>query len=137
MGNSCVVRLPGRRRRRFSGRREVAIGLGVYALYLFVRAVAVTDDGRRRADVNAERIVDLDLRLHVHVEPELQKLFLPYRRLMHALNLGYATLNVGLTIGWLVHLYRRRHPEYHRFRRAIVLTTLTAQPFFLFLPTAP
>jgi hypothetical protein len=123
--------------RRFSGRREVAIGLGVYAVYLLVRSRAVTDEGRRRADENAERILALERRLHLHVEPELQRLVLPYRRLVHALNLGYATLNVGLTVGWLMRLYASRHPEYHRYRRAIVATTLASQPFFLFLPTAP
>jgi hypothetical protein len=34
-------------------------------------------------------------------------------------------------------LYFRRDPRFFRYRRAITLTTLGAQPFFLFLPTAP
>lgn len=131
------MRSPGRRERRFSGRREVAIGLGVYAVYLFVRSVAVTDRGRVKATANAERIVALERRLGVHVEPELQRLLLPRRRLIAALNLGYATLNVGLTAGWLMRLFNRRDPDYHRIRRAAVLTILGAQPAFLLVPTAP
>jgi hypothetical protein len=123
--------------RRFSARREVAIGLGVYAAYLLVRAATVTDEGRRKADRNAERIVALERRLHIHVEPEIQRAFLPYRRLMHVLNVGYATLNVGLTIGWLARLYAIRHPRYHRWRRSIAFTMVGAQPFFLLAPTAP
>jgi hypothetical protein len=123
--------------RRFSGRREVAIGLGVYALYLLVRHLALRGDGRGRADRNAERIVAFERGLGLHVEPELQRMLLPYRRVIHGLNLGYAVANVGLTVGWLMRLYFTRHPEYHRYRRATVMTTLLAQPFFLFLPTAP
>ncbi len=124
-------------RRGFSGRREVAIGLGVYAAYLIVRQLVVTEDGRRKAARNAERIVALERRLAIHVEPELQKLLLPRRRLVAVLNVAYATLNVGLTVGWLMRLYRKRHPDYHRLRRAVALATLGAQPVFLLFPTAP
>lgn len=124
-------------RRRFSGRREVAIGLGVYAAYLAVRHLVVNDEGRRKAARNAERIVALEQRLGVHVEPQLQAILLPRRRFVAVLNVAYVTLNVGLTVGWLMRLYRRRDPAFHRFRRAAVLATLGAQPVFLLFPTAP
>jgi PAP2 superfamily len=125
------------RSRAFSGRREVAIGLGVYAAYLLVRRLKANDEGRRRAAVNAERIVALERRLGMHVEPDLQALLLPRRRLVAVLNVAYVTLNVGLTVGWLMRLFRRRHPEFHRLRRAAALATLGAQPVFLFFPVAP
>lgn len=124
-------------RRRFSGRREVAIGLGVYAAYLTVRHLVVNEEGRRQSAKNAERIVELERRLGLHVEPELQALLLPRRRVVAVLNVAYVTLNVGLTVGWLWRLFRRRDPEYHRLRRAAVLATLGAQPVFLLFPTAP
>ena len=124
-------------RRRFSARREVAIGLGVYAAYLAVRQLVVNEEGRRQSAKNAERIVELERRLGIHVEPELQALLLPRRRVVAALNVAYVTLNVGLTVGWLWRLFRRRDPEYHRLRRAAVLATLGAQPVFLLFPTAP
>ncbi|HEY7003863.1 MAG TPA: phosphatase PAP2 family protein [Gaiellaceae bacterium] len=123
--------------RPFSGRREVAIGLGVYTAYLLVRHLVVNDEGRRKAARNAERIVALERRLGIHVEPELQGLLLPRRRLVAVLNVAYVTLNVGLTVGWLMRLFRTRHPAYHRLRRAAALATLGAQPVFLLLPTAP
>lgn len=127
----------GTRTRGFSTRREVAIGLGVYAAYLLVRRAVVNERGRARAARNAARIVALEHRLGIDVEPSLQALLLPRRRLIAVLNVAYVTLNVGLTVGWLIRLFRRRDPEFHRLRRAAVLTTLGAQPVFLFFPVAP
>ena len=124
-------------RRRFSGRREVAIGLGIYGAYLTVRHLVVNADGQRRAAENAQRIVALERRLGIHVEPKVQAILLPRRRVVAALNVAYVTLNVGLTVGWLMRLFRRRDPEYHRLRRAAALATLGAQPIFLLFPTAP
>jgi len=125
------------RARTFSGRREVAIGLGMYVTYLLVRTAVVNDSGRAQARRNAERIVAVERRLRIHVEPELQRALLPRRRLVAVLNVAYAVANVGLTVGWLTRLFFRRRPEFHRLRRAAVLTTLGAQPVFLLFPTAP
>src|ERR687891_1311665 len=128
---------PSRRARRYSTRREVALGLGVYAAYLLVRRAVVNERGRALATVNARRIVALERRLGIHVEPRLQALLLPQRRLIAVLNVAYVTLNVGLTVGWLIRLFRGKHPQFHRLRRAAVLTTLGAQPVFLLFPVAP
>jgi diacylglycerol O-acyltransferase / wax synthase len=123
--------------RRFSGRREVAIGLGVYALYLLASRRKRGPDGQLQAARNAERVVALERRLGIHVEPKLQELLLPYRRLLGVLNVAYVVSNAALTVGFLMRLYARRHPEFHRFRRAAVLTTLACQPVFYFFPCAP
>ncbi|MDQ4081308.1 MAG: phosphatase PAP2 family protein [Actinomycetota bacterium] len=123
--------------RSFSRRREVALGLGVYAVYLLARQVKLRTGRRGAAARNAERIVALEERLGLHVEPALQRLLLPRKRLVAVLNVAYVTLNVGLTVGWLIHLYRRRDPGFHRLRRAAVLTTLGAQPVFVIFPLAP
>ena len=122
---------------RFSLRREIALGLGVYGLYLLVGRVVLRRRGRERARVNAERIVACEERLGVHVEPAVQRALLRYPRLVHGLNVGYGLFNVTLTVGWLVLLFRRRDPGYHRFRRACLLAHVGAQPVFLLLPTAP
>lgn len=127
----------GSRARTFSGPREVAIGLGMYAIYLLVRTGVMNDSGRAQARRNAERIVVAERRLRIHVEPELQQMLLPRTRLIAVLNVAYAVANVGLTVGWLMRLFFRRRPEFHRLRRAAVLTTLGAQPVFLLFPTAP
>ena len=122
---------------RFSLRREVTLGLAVYALYLLVARRVLRGDGRARARRNAERIVALEERLGIDVEPAVQRTLLRYPRLVHGLNLGYGRFNVTLTVGWLVVLYRRRDERFDRFRRACLLTHLGAQPVFLLLPTAP
>jgi hypothetical protein len=122
---------------RFSGKREVAIGLGVYVLYLLASRRKRGEAGRLQAAKNAERVVALERRLGIHVEPRLQELLLPHRRLLGVLNVAYVVSNAALTVGWLMRLYFRRHPEFHRFRRAAVATTLVCQPIFYFFPCAP
>jgi hypothetical protein len=123
--------------RRFSLRRELALGLAVYALYLLEARVVLRRNGRARAQRNAERIVALEERMGLHVEPAVQQALLRSPRLVHGLNVGYGLFNVTLTVGWLVLLYRRRDGGYHAFRRACLLTHAAAQPAFLLLPTAP
>jgi hypothetical protein len=122
---------------RFSLRRELALGLAVYGLYLAVCRVVLRRDGRDRARRNAERIVACEERLGLHVEPAVQRALLRYPRLVHGLNVGYGLFNVTLTVGWLVVLFRRRDDEYHRFRRACLVAHIGAQPVFFLLPTAP
>jgi hypothetical protein len=123
--------------RRFSARREIAIGVGVYALYLLVRWIVLRGDGRERARRNAERIVRAEEALGIHIEPPVQRALLRYPRLVSGLNLGYGLFNVSLTAGWLVFLFRGRDPSYHRVRRAAALTYVAVEPVFLLFPTAP
>ena len=122
---------------RFSGRREVAIGLGVYALYLLASRRKRGEAGRLQAARNAEHVVALERRLGIHVEPRLQELLLPHRRLLGILNVAYVVSNAALTVGFLMRLHARRHPEFHHYRRAAVLTTLACQPVFYLFPCAP
>ncbi|HYI74940.1 MAG TPA: phosphatase PAP2 family protein [Gaiellaceae bacterium] len=123
--------------RSFSAGRELALGVGAYALYLGVARAVLRRDGRRRARRNGERIVEVERRLHLDVEPAVQQALLRYPRLVQGLNLGYGLFNVTLTAGWLALQFRRRDQRFHRFRRTCLLTYAGAQPFFLLLPTAP
>jgi hypothetical protein len=123
--------------RRFSVRREVTFGVLVYALYLLVRKLVLDRDGRGRARRNAERVVTLERRLRLDVEPAVQRALLRFPRLVLGLNVGYAVFNVSLTVGWLVLLFRRRDDDFHRLRRACLLAHVGAQPVFLLFPTAP
>jgi PAP2 superfamily len=122
---------------RFSVRREVTLGLAVYALYLLVARFVLRRDGRARATRNAERLVALERRIGVDLEPAVQRALLRYPRLVHGLNVGYGLFNVTLTVGWLALLFRRRDDGFHSFRRTCLLAHVCAQPVFLLLPTAP
>jgi hypothetical protein len=122
---------------RFSPRREVTLGLAVYALYLLVRRLVLRADGRARGRRNAERVLRVEETLGLHLEPAVQRGLLRFPRLVHGLNVGYGLFNVSLTVGWLALLYRRRDPDYHHLRRACLLAHVGAQPIFLLYPTAP
>jgi membrane-associated phospholipid phosphatase len=126
-----------RRGGRLSVGREVVIGLGTYAAYLAARALVVSPDGRRRARRNAERIVRLERRLGIALEPALQRAALRRPRMLHLAGAGYAVFNVGFTLGMLAALFRARDPGYRRFRRAAVLAHAGALPVFVLAPTAP
>jgi hypothetical protein len=109
----------------------------MYALYLSVRRAVYDERGRSKALRNAARIVALERRLRIDVEPTVQRALVGRKRVIGALNTGYMTLNVLVTVGSLVRLHARGHPEYHRMRRAAVCATLAAQPAFLLFPAAP
>jgi hypothetical protein len=121
----------------FGRRREAAIGVGCYAAYVAVRAGVLGRRGRDRARRNANRILAAERRLGLDVEPRVQAAALGAPRLLHALNIGYAALNVSLSIGWLFRLYRRRDSGFHRERRAAAFAFAGALPVFLAFPTAP
>lgn len=121
----------------YSSAQEVALGLGIYAVYLLIRKAVVTEEGERKALENAQKVVDAERAVGIHVEPEIQRAMLPYPRFLHVMSVAYAALNTGLTVGWLVHMFHRRHPEFHRLRRATVYAILGAFPFFRFFPCAP
>jgi PAP2 superfamily len=117
--------------------REVAVGLGSYALYLAVRRMVWTPRGRALADRNARSIAALERRLGWDVEQRVQSVAMRARPLVRVANAGYAAGNVGLSVGWLIRLYRRSDPSFARERRAAVAAFLGALPVFLALPTAP
>lgn len=123
--------------RRYSARREALIGLGAYGLYLLGSRLALRRDGRARARRNAERLVALEERTGLHVEPLVQRVALRFPRALHVATAGYAVGNVTLSAGWLALAFRRRDPDYHRERRAALTAYLGALPVFYLLPTAP
>jgi hypothetical protein len=119
-----------------SARREVAIGLGMYAAALAVRRAVWRPAGRARARRNAERLMRLEQRLGIAIEPALQRAAVG-RAPLGALNAAYVGANIACTIGTLAILLRRRDPGYLPLRRSVAGTMLAAQVPFLLFPTAP
>lgn len=120
-----------------SARREVGIGLASYAAYLAVRRMVWTDEGRRRAAENGQKVVALERRLGIAIEPRVQAVALRHRRTVDVLNGAYAAANVALSVGWLIALHRAGSPIFARERRAAVTAMVAALPFFAAFPTAP
>lgn len=117
--------------------REVALGLGAYGAYLAVRRAVLTPGGRARARRNARRIIALERRLGMGLEGRVQTAALRAPGIAHALHVGYAAANIGLSVAWLIALQRRDDPAYPRERRAALAVFLGALPVFLAMPTAP
>ena len=117
--------------------REFAIGALCIGCYMGVRRLVWNDRGRRRAARNADRVVALEERLGLRIEPAVQRAALRHRRLVDMLNVGYAVGNLTFSAGWLIVLHRRHSPAFVRERRAAVAAYLGALPIFLTLPTAP
>jgi hypothetical protein len=117
--------------------REVAVGLGVYGVYLLVRGKVLSSGGRERSIRAAERLATFEERLGIGCEAAVQRAALRVPRLLRIANAGYAVFNVGLTVCWLALLYRRHDPGYERLRRACTIAHLGAQPIFLLAPVSP
>jgi hypothetical protein len=115
----------------------VALALGTYGLYLAVGATRDNPAARVRAARNAHRLEVLERRLGLHVEPQIQGLLLERPRLMRALSAGYVVPNVALSVGSVMRLFFRRHPEFHRIRRAGLLSIAGSAAVFYFFPCDP
>lgn len=115
----------------------MALALGAYAVYLAVRAAVDNPYGRERAARNARRLEALERRLGLHVEPLLQARLLDKPRLLRALSAGYVVPNVAFTVGSLMRLFFRRHPDFHRLRRAGLFTIVAPSAVFYLFPCDP
>lgn len=120
-----------------SGCREAAYALGAYGSYLAVRQLVWSETGRRRAAANAHRLAELEQRLHLDLEPALQRRALRWPRLVDLANAGYAAGNVALSVGWLIRLFARGDPGFRAERRAAMVAFCGALPVFAAFPAAP
>ena len=102
-----------------------------------MRRLVWNERGRRRAARNADRVVALEERLGLRIEPGVQRAALRHQRLVDMLNVGYAVGNLTISVGWLILLHHRHSPAFVRERRAVVAAYLGALPVFLAFPAAP
>ncbi|MXW98390.1 MAG: phosphatase PAP2 family protein [Acidimicrobiaceae bacterium] len=117
--------------------REFAIGALCIGGYFGVRRLVWNERGRHRAARNADRVVALEERLGLRIEPGVQRAALRHQRLVDMLNVGYAVGNLTISVGWLILLHHRRSPVFVRERRAVVAAYVGALPVFLAFPAAP
>lgn len=115
----------------------MALSLGTYGLYLAAGAARDNPAGRARAARNARRLEALERRLGLHLEPQIQGLLLDRPRLARALSAGYVVPNVVLSVGSVMRLFFRHHPDFHRIRRAGLLSIVGSAAAFYLFPCDP
>jgi diacylglycerol O-acyltransferase len=115
---------------------ELFLGLIVFGLYSVVEAM--NSPGRRRAaDRHGRDIYDLQRRLHLDIEPALNRWLAPHDVLRTIANYEYATTYVVAAAITLVWLYRR-HPElYREMRNSFLVLNLVGIACFWLYPVTP
>ena len=123
---------------RFSLRREVPLGLAVYALYLLVARLVLAGDGAR-ASAGATPSGSSRSRSDsgsTSSRPSSARCCAIRVSFTGSTSATGSSTSRSRSAGSSL-LYRRRDGGYHRFRRACLLAHVGAQPVFLLLPTAP
>ena len=115
--------------------REVLVIVAAILLYFGVRGLVETRVPLAHA--HARAIVDLERRLGIFVEPDLQRLIVPHDWLVALANWVYIYGHwpvVGLTLVWL-HL--RHNAVYPQFRNALLISGAIGLVIFALYPVAP
>jgi hypothetical protein len=120
---------------RHALRVEAAIVLAFYAAYEASRGIVVGD--RRVAVDHARAITSLEQRLHLFVEPSVQRAVQAVPELLTLIGGAYLTLHLSVTAGLLLWLHRRRPAAFAPVRTTLLLASALALVGFLLYPTAP
>lgn len=114
---------------------QLAAVLGLEQAYEFTRGQIPHETDV--ALMNAYRVLDIEWSHGFFVESRIERFFLQFGLVMHAVDVFYIVCHVTVTIGVLVWLYTRR-PAYYPFARNLLLvTTAIALVAFYLYPTAP
>ena len=118
-----------------SGRREFAIALCAYGVYTLVRGVFGGTLAEGRA--NAVGLIDLEERLGILVEPDLQRWFVDHHLGMPFWNLFYPISQVIVLPLTLVLVYRYRRLAYPFVRNLAIMSWCGALVWYALQPMAP
>jgi hypothetical protein len=97
----------------------------------------LTAGSAETARANAERLAELEERVHLRWEEDLQAALLDSETLMTFANWVYIWGHWPVIIGTAVVLYRYRRPQYHLLRNAIFVSAAIGFLFFAFSPVMP
>ncbi len=118
-----------------SGRRELAIAIVAYGVYSLVRGVFGGTLAEGRA--NAVGLINLEDRLGILVEPDLQKAFVDYHLAMPFWNFFYPVSQVIVLPLTLVLVYRYRRRAYPFLRNLAILSWCGGLVWYALQPVAP
>jgi membrane-associated phospholipid phosphatase len=122
-------------RGRTDALRQLALVVSAYAGYQLVRGAV---EGRgASAFWNADRIVDLERRLHVFVEPAVQGWTAGSRMLVDILAWLYVDTHFVVTVSAVVFIYICRNESFYFVRNMCLVAMAIALVGYALFPTAP
>jgi diacylglycerol O-acyltransferase len=116
--------------------RELLIGLIIFGLYSLVQMMH-SPARERAADRHGREIFDLERRLHLDLEPALNRWLAPHEVLRTVANYEYAITYVVAAGIMLVWLYLKRPDRYREMRNSFVVLNLLGIACFALYPVAP
>lgn len=118
-----------------SGRREAGIALVAYGVYSLVRGVfgGTIEEGR----ANAASLIDLEDRLGILIEPDLQRFFVDHHLAMPFWNLFYPISQVIVLPLTLILVYRYRRTAYPFLRNLAIVSWCGGLVWYALQPIAP
>ena len=131
-----AARYPGRKGLTVAGAvaKEAAVIIGLYALWQWAGGLAVTKVNG--AVAHATWIWHVEQWLHLPSEASVQRMVLPYRLLVEALNGFYAIVHVPALIVFLIWLFVRHRDRYAAWRNVGAVLT-GASLLIQMIPVAP
>jgi membrane-associated phospholipid phosphatase len=118
-----------------SGRRELAIALAAYGLYSLVRGVF--GGSLVEAQENAAGLIELEQRLGIFVEQDVQGFFMDHHLGMAFWNLFYPASQVVVLPLTLLLVYRYRRSAYPLIRNLAILSWCGGLVWYALQPMAP
>ena len=129
-------RNPGQARLRWW--LEILLILAFYLVYTAIRnRFGSATVGVEHALNNAEKIIDLEQKLSLFVEREIQEAFLDSEVFIQFWNVFYGTFHFGVTIFAMVWTYVRFPHRYSLWRNTLAATTALALIGFALFPLMP
>jgi hypothetical protein len=116
--------------------RQVLPFGGAYLLYALVRGL-VNGNDVARATVDANRIIDLERRLHVFIEPSVQAWALHRPWLLDIADWAYLDAHGAVTFAALTFVYLRRNESFDLMRNMFIIAMAIALVGYAVYPTAP
>jgi hypothetical protein len=134
--------IPGRAQaaRRWLGRAhspkvEIAGAVGLYLLYELGRGLVA--DRFELARRHAEDVIQLESRVHLLWEQDIQDAVLRFPGVIDLLGAAYLSLHLGVTLLLFVWLYRKHRAIFPVARTALIVATALALVVHVTFPTAP
>jgi membrane-associated phospholipid phosphatase len=116
--------------------RQIAMFVGAYVLYQVVRGL-VNGNDVAKATWNATKVIVLERKLHVFVEPSIQKWALNSHWLMDVATWAYLNVNYAVTGLMLLWIYLRRNDSFYFLRNTYMIAMFIALIGYAVYPTAP